>query len=180
MNLIKSAIDNAIADAMAEHPKYFTPKGHEHARAILLRKILAGLRGDAPEKPTEEAPAAELPRAPVLVDPNSREALAYLTLCSAGGASPPFRTGDGRVSIPFEGQGAEVLAFADAPARGRWLFISDHQRVGAWNEFFRESLQGKPRRSIIVEQSGQQGIMVPWPWPPAKSGKTYDPDEAAA
>lgn len=180
MNLIWSAIDNAIADAMAEHPKYFTPKGHEHARTVLLRKIKSALRGDAPDRPADEAPAADLPRGPILADPSSREALALLTVCQAGGASAPFRASDGRISIPPEGQGADVLAFADAPPRERWPLETDHQRIGAWQEFFREVLQGRPRRPITVTENGQTGIRVPWPWPPTTTGKTYDASEAAA
>lgn len=180
MNLIRAAIDGAIADALAEHPKYFTPKGHEHARTVLVRKIMHALRGDGAEKVADEA-APQPASAPISADPASREALAYLTMRSAAGAAPPFRMGDGRISIPVAAQGEDVLAFFDAPNKTHWPLITERQQIGAWSEFFNDKLPAVPRKPILVAEGDVTGIRVPWPWPPAKTGKVYAPaDEDAA
>lgn len=180
MNLIKSAIDGAIADAIAEHPKYFTPRGLEHARTVILRKVMAALRGDTDKPDDAPAQVASTPAGPMSADPDSREATAYLVLRQAAGAGPPFRMGDGRISIPAAALQGDALAFADAPPASAWPLICDRQQIAAWQEFFRETLPGLPRKPIMVTEGASVGIRVPWPWPPAKTGKTYDPNEDAA
>jgi hypothetical protein len=175
MNLIRHAIDGAVAAAMAEHPKYFTDKGHEHARVVIVRKIMAALRGEGGDK-SDDAPApAAHPSAPIAAEPHSREAIAYLALRHAAGAVPPFRMGDGKFSIPPEAQSEDALAFADAGPASAWPLITDRQQIGAWTEFFRETLPGVPRRPITVTEGDATGIRVPWLWPPAKTGKVYEP-----
>lgn len=179
MNLIRTAIDGAVAAAMAEHPKYFTDKGHEHAQIVIVRKIMAALRGDG-EKSDASEDAKPAPTGPITVDPTGRMGRAYLVLCQAAGAVAPFRTADGKFSVRPEAQGDDVLAFADAPPASAWLFIHERQKIGAWTEFFREVLPGVARRPIAVTQGEATGILAPWPWPPASTGKTYDPTEDAA
>lgn len=174
MNLIRSAIDNAIADVIVEHPKYFTPAGQEHARKTLVRKIMAGLRGDGEDKPAPAA--AETPAVAALVDPGSRLGVAYLMLRQVGGAVAPFRTSGGHLSVPANCQGDDVLAFADTPPRADWVLVSERQQLAAWNEFLADKLANVPRRQIRVDRDGVSGIEAPWPWPPAKTGKTYDPE----
>lgn len=182
MTTFRAIIDAAVAEAMAEHPKYFTPKGMEHARAVIVRKIMATLRADAKG---EAAPASSddvLPSPPVstLADPQSREARACRNLRDAAGAVSPPRSGDGRVIINPEALAPAALAFADCPPREAWLFISSPQKICAWSEFFRDTLPGIPKKPIAIVREGQSGILVPWPWPPAKDGKTYSVNEAAA
>lgn len=175
MTGIRPIIDAAVADALAEHPKYFTPKGHEHARTVIVRKIMAAIRGDGADKASAEiaSTASTLPQ-PTSVEPTSREGRAYTALCQLAGAVAPFRMGDGRIAIPPDANKARVFALSDLPPRSHWLFLTEHRQVAAWNEFFREMLPQAARRPIIEKRGEQSGILMPWPWPPRRDGQTYD------
>lgn len=180
MSGLRTIVDTAVADAIAEHPKYFTPKGLEHARTVIVRKVMAAMRGEG-DKPAGEqtgaAPAA--PHGPVLVEPGTRLGLAYGLLRKMAGAVSPPRTGDGRIIVVMEATGDNVQVLADAPPRDQWLFITDRQQMGAWTEFFRETLPGAARRPIAeTSTDGLPGIRVPWPWPPRKDGRIYPPDDS--
>jgi len=177
MNLIRAAIDNAVADVIAEHPKYFTPAGQAHARKALVREIMSAFRGDGDDKAAPAAP--EAPAQAILADPGSREGIAYLMLRQVGGAVAPFRTAGGQLSVPANCQGQDVMAFADTPPRADWVLVSDRRGIAAWNEFLADKLANVPRRAIAITRDGETGIEVPWLWPPAKTGKTYDPEEEA-
>lgn len=175
MSGIRPMIDGAVADAMAAHPKYFTPKGHEHARDVIVRKIMAAIRGDGPKLDDAESAPPSLPQ-PVAVEPTSREGRAYTALRELAGASAPFRMSGGLISLPPEANNVRVMALADdLPPRERWEFLTETKQIGAWNEFFRAMLpEGTPRRSIVETRGDQTGILMPWPWPPGRDGKIYN------
>lgn len=179
MTGLRPIIDCAVADAMAAHPKYFTPKGHEHARDVIVRRIMAAIRGDGPSKSPDETEATtpSTPQ-PVSVEPTTREGRSYAVLCNLAGAVAPFRMGDGRIAIPPDANNARVFALSDLPPRSRWLFLSDHRQIAAWNEFFRETLPQAARRPIVERRGDQSGILMPWPWPPRRDGATYDAEVA--
>jgi hypothetical protein len=176
---IRPIIDDAVASVLAEHPKYFTERGMEKAQAAFTRKIMAALiprssADDAEPQPARLAPPADL--APLTADPKSREARAYANLRTLAGATAPFRMGDGSISIPPEAQCPAVYALADMPAQPS-EFITERQQIGAWMEFFAESLpKGTPRKPIQIERAGKTGVVMPWPWPPSVTGKVYAPN----
>lgn len=175
---LRPMIDAAVAAAIAEHPKYFTPKGLEHARTAIVRKVMAALRGDNAEKSADElAPEPAAPM-PLVVDPKSREGRAYANLRKLAGAPPPFRMGNGTISIPPQAQRESVYAFSDLPAESAWLFVTVPRQIAAWMEFFGETLAPAPRRTIQHVREGESGILVPWPWPPSATGKTYTGEAA--
>lgn len=182
MSILRNLVDQAIAEVVADHPKYFTPRGLESARRAMLQKIMAALRdsigakADAEQQPAPP-PAPELPQ-PMSVDRGSREGRAFAMLCKAAGAVAPFVTSDGKVIVPAEAATAAVWAFADAPAREQWVFVSDRRAIGAWQEFFRDSLPGIARREIcgVDTTTNEWGLWAPWPWPPRTDG-TLSPRE---
>ena len=58
MGFLKTAIDVAVSEAIAEHPKYFTPKGVEHAKTAIVRKVMAALRdGGEKSRPRNQQPS---------------------------------------------------------------------------------------------------------------------------
>lgn len=179
MSGIRPMIDDAVADVLAEHPKYFTPKGHEHARTVLVRKIMAAIRGDGPAKPAEESDAPLQPQ-PMSVEPGSPEGRAYSALHALAGAVAPFRMGNGQIAIPPEANNARVFALSDLPPRTQWQFLTEPKHVGAWNEFFREMLPHAARRPIIEKRGDQSGIFMPWPWPPRRDGQIYNSELESA
>lgn len=179
MSGIRPIIDDAVAAVLAEHPKYFTPKGHEHARTVIVRKVMAAIRGDGSEK-SQETPAAAITQAAPqsnLIEPVSREGRALSNLCLLAGAIAPFRTSDGRFVLPTEANNGAVFALADLPAKDQWLFLTERKRIGAWTEFFRESLPHAARKPILQTRGTETGILMPWPWPPSKTGVIYTPEE---
>lgn len=179
MTTFRAIIDGAVADAMAEHPKYFTPKGMEHARAAIVRKIMASLRDTSEQK--SDAPAAPTaPAAAGLFDPASPDARAACNLRAAAGAVLPMRTGGGQVLVNPEALTPAALAFADCPPREVWLFLTDRRQIAAWKEFFAAALPGVARRPIDIVRGGETGILAPWPWPPAASGKIFSADRESA
>ncbi len=177
MSLIRNAIDTAVADVMAEHPKFFTPRGIESARNILVRKIMAALR-DGGEKPDAVPEATASAPKFIVVAADSREARAFVNLRHLAGATAPTPSGDGRVAIPAPAYCDAVFALADLPPPSAWLFLTDRDQMGAWFEFFRESLPDVARRVIAVGRNGASGILMPYPFPPNKSGKIYEAEAA--
>jgi hypothetical protein len=177
VNVLRTLIDGAVADAIAEHPKYFTPKGQEKARAAIVRKIMAAFREDGDDKPDEEVAAID-PNF-VFVDPQSREARGYINLRRISGASAPVRSFDGKVPIKASAHKDSVFALADLPPREHWPFLTTPAQIGAWMEFFRETLGETPRRAIAEMRNGMRGIVMPGYWPPRKDGQMYDTPEAA-
>lgn len=179
MTGIRPIIEHAVAAYIAEHPKQFSERGIEKAQNGLTRKIMAALmRSEGEAEPEPPAPPAEL--APLAVDPKSREGRAFANLRMLSGAAPPFRMGDGTISIPVAAQRESVYALADLPKQEAWLFITDHRQTTAWLEFFDAILTGAARKSIRAERNGEIGIVMPWPWPPSVTGKIYAPEEAEA
>jgi hypothetical protein len=172
VSVIRTTIDNAVAEAIAEHPKYFTPKGLEHARNVIVRKVVAALR-DGGEKPPAEVTEPVPPKF-LLAAAESREARGYVNLRMLAGAVAPSRTGDGSVAVGSPANCDQVYALAELPPRDVWRFITDRSRTGAWLGFFRDMLPDIARRTVVQERDGVSGILMPWPWPPSKDGKIYD------
>lgn len=171
MSALRTIIDGAVADAIAANPKYFAAKQEDRARAAIVRKIMAALlRDDDAEKPEEaEEPNPKF----VLADAESREARGYLNLRRIAGAVPPRRDPDGRVIIAPSAYCEAVFALADLPDAEQWPFLTAPQNIEAWREFFRVTLGDTVRRSIMQERGGESGILMPFYWPPSKTGKTY-------
>lgn len=177
MTGLRPIIDSAVASAIAEHPKYFTERGIEKAQSAITRKIMAALFRSDGDKPAEPQLGETADPVPLAADPKSREGRAYASLRMLGGASPPLWMSNGTISIPTSAQRDSVYALAALPAQAAWEFITDHRQVGAWQEFFAETMPTAARRPIQTERNGQTGILMPWPWPPAKDGKIYSRDE---
>lgn len=178
MNVLRAIITAAVGNAIAEHPKYFTERGHEKAQAAIVRKIMSALRDDdGTEGPTPPPPAAEPPF--VLADPDSREAKGYINLRRIAGAVDAKRVGDGKIVIRREAYCEAVFALADTPPREQWLFLTEPPQVKAWLELFRETLPDTGRRSLFEPRGAQSGIVMPYAWPPSKAGKVYDPAESS-
>lgn len=169
---LRTLVDSAIADVMAEHPKYFSTRGLESARPALLQKIMRALRDDMKE-PTATSnlnisSETGIPTARS-VHRTSREAIAYSTLRIVGGAVTPFQS-NGHILVPAEAAIPAVWAFADAPNREKWGTLTDRRQIAAWLQFLRDTLPGIPRRDV--------NLCVPWPWPPNKDGSTHEPEPA--
>lgn len=177
MNVLRAIITSAVGNAIAEHPKYFTPRGQEKAQAAIVRRIMAALRDDDGEEPPPPAPVAE--PAFVTVEANTREAQGYINLRKIAGAVEAKRMGDGKILIKREAYCDPVFALADIPPREQWMFIAEKDQIKAWLDFFRETLPDTGRRSLFEPRGAQSGIVMPYPWPPSKSGKIYDPSEAS-
>lgn len=169
MSGIRPMIDAAVASAIAEHPKYFTELGlaNERARTVIVRKIMAALRGDGVDKPAAESSVSSALPVPISVEPQSREGRAYANLRRLAGASTPFLMGTGQYSVPPSAACEAVYALAALPDKSHWTPIT-HAQMGAWGEFFRETLPNAPRRPMTADQR------MPWPWPPSATGKVYD------
>ena len=179
MTGLRPIIDAAVAAVIAEHPKYFTPKGIEHAKTVIVRKVMAAVRGDGGQDKPGDAASEPATVQSTLVEPESREGRAYANLRTIAGAVMAFKTGDGRIVVNPEAACEAVYAFGDLPEKSQWLFLTEQRHIGAWGEFFRDHLPGVPRRPILQQQGDKRGILMPWPWPPRKDGKVYD-DEVAA
>lgn len=177
MNIIRTLVDTAIAEVVAEHPKWFSDKGKESARREITRKIMAAFR-DGGGEPDDKSDAEPEP-APAFIqaDVNSREARGYINLRKVGGAVTPHILG-GKVRIPNAANSPAVFAFADMPPSGRWLMVTGRE-LAAWMEFIREKLGNVARRPIVQERDGTHHVFVPWPFPPSATGKVYERDEAA-
>lgn len=179
MSILRAAIDSAVEQAIAEHPKYFTPQGVKSARALIVRKVMAAFRDGGDKSSEQQAEDEETPAEPQMLfaTAGSREARGYANLRQLAGAVAPRRLGDGSVPIMPAANCEAVFAFADMPGAETWLFVVARKQLGAWGEFFDEMLPDVARRAISQERDGVIGILLPWPWPPSKEGKIYDQPE---
>lgn len=61
MPALWSIIDSAVEEALKAHPDYFTTKGHEAARKLIVRRVASALRDSvsAPKAKTDEAQQPE-------------------------------------------------------------------------------------------------------------------------
>lgn len=179
MSALRILIDNAITEVVNEHPKYFTPRGKEHIRATVLRKVMAAFRDATKENESgesrDESATQVIRDEGLFVDPESREGRAYATLCKAGGAVSPLTIG-GKYRIPACAAIRAVWAFADAPTYAHWLAIRDKSKMAAWLRFYSEVLAGVARSPIIVEVGFDRHLVAPWPWPPLKDGSLSHQD----
>jgi hypothetical protein len=181
MSLIRAAVDSAVGQAIAEHPKYFTPQGQKSARTLIVRKVMAALRDGGDKGPPDPQDEAQNNQPQILyAAAGSREALGYANLRLVAGATAPNKLSDGSIIIMPAANCAAVFAFADMPPQQAWLFVTNRQQLGAWGEFFREKLPNIGRREIAHERNGERGMLLPWPYPPSKEGKIYQADEVAA
>lgn len=186
MTGIRPMIDAAVAQAIAEHPKYFTELAldNNRARTAIVRKIWAALRGDGAERGDGDSAAAPGPAVPpppqhLSARPDSREAKGYANLRRLAGAPPQFRAGDGSVFINADANSEAVFALETLPDESHWKFYSG-RNASAWLEFFGEKLPGITRKDIRQRRGDLTGIVMPYPWPPSKDGKIYHADEDAA
>jgi hypothetical protein len=178
MHALRSIIDTAVGEALAEHPKYFTPKGAEHARGMIVRKIMAAFRDDPKAEKVAEVKIEAAPVA-LRIETTSREARGFTNLLKIAGAVAPFEH-NGTIYIPAEAACEAVYALADLPERHEWIFVTATNQISAWMLFFAEKLGIIARRSIMEQPfgQGQEGILMPYPWPPSKTGKVYEAAEA--
>lgn len=177
MSILRILIDGAVADAIAEHPKYFTPRGHEKARAAIVRKIVAAFRDGGDEADNPETPPKEALF--MFADPASREARGYVNLRRIAGAVPPRRDSEGRVVIVSAAYREAVFALSELPPLEQWPFLTEQKHVIAWREFFRDTLPAIVCQGIVQHRNGTEGIVMPGYWPPSKDGRMYDTPEAA-
>lgn len=177
MSPLADIIDAAVVSVIEEHPKLFAAESAERARKLLLRKIMKTLTGP---KSSEEAEAQQTPETPPpqptaeTIRYDDPRAIAYCNLRSVAGAVRPLRIGE-QVYMPPESLAECVKAFGDIPPKEVWQFITDRRQLQAWREFFDETLPGVSRRDIVETRDGVIGALLPWPWPPSKTGKIYDP-----
>lgn len=168
---IRTLVDSAVADVIAEHPKYFSTRGLESARPALVQKIMKAFREDMKEhtqEPEQSQTVAGIPTAQSVYR-TSREGIAYTWLRMVGGAVTPFES-NGRILVPAEAAIPAVWAFADVPKRELWGTPTDRRQIAAWLNFLKTTLPGIPRRDV--------NLCVPWPWPPNKDGSIhhYEPE----
>lgn len=179
MSALSAIIDTAVSTVIAEHPKLFDPKQKERVQKVLTREIVRSLtREQKTDVDDESTPVPE--SAPVVetVAGNDPRAIAYTALRSVAGAVTPMRLSGGAIYLPPEGATAQVGAFANLPPREKWEFITDVNQIAAWFEFFNDALPNVRRRDITETRNGIVGALLPWPWPPSKTGKVYMPGEA--
>ncbi len=175
MSALRSLIDTAIAEVVAEHPKYFTPRGREHIRTTVTRKVMAAFREATKENEsgveTDESATRVTHDDAMYAEPQSREGRAYANLCMAGHAVRPLEI-RGKFRIPFCAAIRAVWTFADAPAWQDWPTAYNPRQIAAWLRFLSETLAGVARRSVVVSgtENEPRAIRVPWPWPPCKDG----------
>lgn len=183
MNTLATIIDSAVATAIAEHPKLFDPKAVDRAQRVLTREIMRSLTrapgadGEPakPETPPEPEPFE-------LIRGTDERATAYINLRIAARAlSPqPQRQAGGDIYLPREASGPEVMPFAKMPPREQWLFVTEFSPMTAWREFFDATLPNLARRPFGEKRGDVTGVFVPWPWPPSKTGKVYEPEQEAS
>lgn len=178
MTAMRTVIENAVAEIIAEHPKYFTPRGLEYAQATFTRKIAAALReslGITSEKTETTTPAAKIDKQPFqIVSESSREGRGYALLRQLAGAVRPIASGQNYV-VNSEAFTPAVWALGDAPPPRDWVSITDKQQIGAWMEFFEKTLPSTSRRYILSQDKDRRALLVPWPWPPRADGAVDPP-----
>ena len=169
MNTLATIIDGAVAAVIAEHPKLFDPKAIERAQRVITREIIRTLtRVPGDEAKPEAAPEPEPFERIVAADERT---IAYINLRIASRAlSPqPIRLAGGDIMLPREASGPEVLPFAKMPPKEQWVLVTEVAPLAAWRDFFAATLPNLERRPF-----GDSGVMMPWPWPPSKTGKIYE------
>jgi hypothetical protein len=174
MNTLATIIDCAVAAVIAEHPKLFDPKMTERAQKTLTREIMRTLtRSPGEEAKPEPAPEPEPFERVKAAD---ERGLAYVNLRIASRAlSPqPIRLAGGDIMLPREASGPEVQPFAKMPPKEQWVLVTEAAPLAAWRDFFVATLPNLERRPF-----GDNGVMMPWPWPPSKTGKIYEPEQQA-
>ena len=188
MSALRTLVESAITEVVNEHPKYFTPRGKEHIRSTVVRKVMAAFRdatkeNESGESENESATAVIRRDEPMFAKTGSREGQAYHKLCIAGGAVVPLTIG-GAYRIPACAAINAVWTFADAPALSAWKRIDDKRQIAAWLGFFADTLAGVARRPIVRNGDGMNDpfderryIIVPWPWPPRKDGSLSQQSE---
>jgi hypothetical protein len=176
VSIIRALVDTAVAEVIAEHPKWFSDKGKESARREITRKIMAAFREGGSDK-EPDAPEPTIAPKHLMVEPTTTAGRGYINLRHIAGAVAPTRVNN-QLVVPQAAYCEAVFAFADLPPQ--LVFVTARNQIGAWMEFFAEHLPGVARRPIRTECNMESGIWVPWLWPPAKDGKVYEPDEVAA
>ncbi|MEI9804075.1 MAG: hypothetical protein WDN48_05925 [Pseudolabrys sp.] len=172
MSMLSTIIDTAVAAVVAEHPKLFEPKSIDRAQKLLTREIVKSLTRE-PRGDGEAAPAAAGPASFERVTADDERGIAYCNLRAiAGELAKPTRASNGDIYLPAEAAGPEVLPFAKLPPREQWAVITDLAQLTAWREFFDATLPNLARRPFA-------GV-APWPWPPSKAGKVYEPKPEGA
>lgn len=171
MNTLATIIDGAVATVIAEHPKLFDPKAIERAQRVITREIMRTLtRAPGDEARPEPAPeAAPFERVPA--DDERGKAYVNLRIVARALSPQPQRLAGGDILLPREASGPEVLPFAKMPERSQWVPVTEVAALAAWRDFFDATLPNLARRPF-----GDTGVLMPWPWPPSKTGKIYEPD----
>lgn len=171
-------IETAVVEVVDEHPKLFAANSADRAKKLIIRRIMKTLVGPKPESESDEKPDSLAPtaRAAETVRHDDPRAIAYCNLRKVAGAVRPIRIGE-NVYLPPEADAECVKAFLDLPELPKWPLIHDKAKLQAWREFFDETLPGISRRDIMMKTSdGAIGAVLPWLWPPSKTGKTYEPE----
>jgi hypothetical protein len=176
MSALGTIIEHAVSTVIAEHPKLFEAKSIERAQKLLSREIMKSLtrdpRGDGDAAATETAPEPY-----ERITASDERGIAYCNLRIAARAlAAPTRLAGGDLYLPLEASGPEVQPFAKMPPRDQWLFVTDLPQMTAWREFFDATLPTLARRPFGEVVGGDTGVWVPWPWPPSKTGKVYEPE----
>lgn len=174
MSALSTLIDTAVARVISEHPKLFAAANMERARKVLTREIVKDFtrepKEDQPAEPEETRPAIEL------LPATDTRAKAYIALRSLAGAVSPMRADGDRISVPREADGAAILALAELPPRDQWVHVRGGN-LKAWLDFFDEMLPGVSRRKITEVENGVTVTLMPWIYPPSKTGRTYERPE---
>jgi hypothetical protein len=179
MNTLTTIIDSAVATVIAKHPKLFDPKAIERAQRVLTREIMGSLTrtpGTDGEPAKPEPPPEPEPYERVLAADERGIAYVNLRIVARALSPQPIRLAGGDLNLPREASGPEVLPFSKMPPREQWLFVTDLAQMTAWREFFDATLPNLARRPFGEKHGDVVGILVPWPWPPSKTGKIYEPE----
>jgi hypothetical protein len=179
MSALSTIIESAVAGSLAEHAKLFDPKTRERAQKVLVRDIMKALTREpkeGEEPPDDAAPSA--PALPERLPANDERVTAYCNLRLVAGVAQPHRLTGGDIYLPLEGDTTAVRAFARMSDRATWPFVTQRPQITAWREFFDATLPNFPRRRTDETRGGIVGYLLPWAWPPSKTGKVYAPDEA--
>lgn len=175
MSALGDVIDGAVASVIADHPKLFNLQTKDRARKMIVREVIKSLVREVRDVGDEQAPASAAKTIGTLITADDPRAIAYCNLRKIAGAVLPLYHGTGQIYFPPESDTTAVRTFAELPPRKGWQFISDRRQLTAWSEFFEEALPGVSRRQITETHDGVLGAYLPWPWPPSKTGKIYEP-----
>jgi len=173
VNTLATIIDSAIAAVIAEHPKLFEPKAVEGGKTqrVITREIMRTLTRAPGEEAKPETPPEPEPFERILAADVRVTAYINLRIASRALSPQPIRLAGGDIMLPREASGPEVLAFAKMPPKERWVHVTELAPLAAWRDLFAATLPNLERRPF-----GDNGVMMPWPWPPSKTGKIYEPE----